>query len=72
MAIPIEEVEQAARAVISHKGYPYSQTEFNCVYYNVLADLQKKGATKEQLQKFEQLVNNAPIRGGHFNSYSGD
>ena len=72
MKVSDEEVTKSANAVISYKGYPYSQTEFNSVYYNVLAELQKKGATQEQLQKFEQLVNSAPIRGGHFNSYSGD
>ena len=72
MKVSDEEVVHAAKKVIEYKGYPYSQTEFNFAYYNALAYLQSKGATQEQLQKFEQLVNSAPIRGGHFNSYSGD
>ncbi|MEK7590269.1 MAG: hypothetical protein AAB454_01000 [Patescibacteria group bacterium] len=67
-----DEVKRAAKAVIFYKGYPYSQTEFNFNYYNAISYLKDKGATSEQIREFAKLVHDAPIRGGHFNSYSGD
>lgn len=72
MVVSHVDVINAANEAISHKGYPYSRTEFDCVYYLALSNLLVQGATKEQIQAFKKLVDNAPIKSGRFNNYSGD
>ena len=66
------EVEKIIKAIIGYKGYPWSYTEFERYKNEALNDLRKKGATKEQIEKFKNTVESAPIRNGRFNSYSGD
>lgn len=72
MVVSRVDVINAADEAISHKGYPYSRTEFDCVYHLALNNLSAQGATKEQIQAFKKLVNDAPIKSGRFNNYSGD
>jgi hydroxymethylpyrimidine pyrophosphatase-like HAD family hydrolase len=67
-----ERVQGAAASVASYKGRPWSQTEYNMAYSNTLESLKKDGATKAQLELFEKLCAEAPIRGGSFNPWSGD
>lgn len=67
-----EDIRSTASYVISYKGRPWSSTEFNSVYYPALESLKAKGATKAQIELFEKLVNDAPVRGGGFNPWSGD
>ena len=67
-----KQVRQAADRVISHKGLPYSQSEFNMAHTNAWNWLKKNGATKRQMNLFEKLVKEAPTKGGRFNCYSGD
>lgn len=66
------DVERAAQGVISYKGRPWSQTEYNMGYYNTLENLQKRGATEAQLERFKKLCDEAPVKGGGFNPWSGD
>jgi len=72
MQVSDDEIKSVAKEVIYYKGQPYSQTEFNFTYVNALYYLENKGATQKQIQEFEKLVEDAPIKGGHFNRYSGD
>ncbi|UPT75804.1 MAG: hypothetical protein M0D55_09095 [Elusimicrobiota bacterium] len=67
-----DDVRSAAAGVISMKGRPWSQTEFNASYYPALENLKRRGATKAQVALFEKLVADAPIKGGSFNPWSGD
>jgi len=66
------DVRARASAVMAYKGYPWSQTEYNSVYYPALESLKSGGATAEQLALFERLCAEAPLRGGRFNPWSGD
>lgn len=66
------DVESAARSVISYKGRPWSQTEYNMGYYNALENLEKRGASAAQLERFKKLCDEAPVKGGGFNPWSGD
>lgn len=67
-----ERVTGAANSVISYKGRPWSNTEYNMAYYTTLESLKKAGATPAQVALFEKLCADAPIRGGSFNPWSGD
>jgi hypothetical protein len=66
------DIEKAAEGVISSKGRPWSQTEYNMGYYNTLENLKKRGATEEQLERFKKLCDDAPVKNGGFNPWSGD
>ncbi len=66
------EVLEAAEMVIDQKGWPWSKTEFNSAVYGMRSAIIKKGAIKAQLDKFDCLISEAPIKGGKFNPYSGD
>lgn len=66
------EVEESARYVISRKGGAYSFTEFNCAFIVARQRLINMAASDEQIAKFEELVQNAPVKGGKFNAYRRD
>lgn len=65
-------IESAARSVASYKGRPWSSTEYNMNYSLTLDSLRKQGATEEQLQRFRDLADAAPVKAGGFNPWSGD
>lgn len=65
-------VRAAAAHVIAFKGRPWSSTEYNSVYYPELERLKAEGATQEQIALFMKLCDEAPIKGGRFNPWSGD
>ncbi|MBI4679219.1 MAG: hypothetical protein HY748_16715 [Elusimicrobia bacterium] len=65
-------VRSAATGAASYKGRPWSSTEYNAAYAMAYADLERRGATPSQLQLFEKLCDEAPVRGGGFNPWSGD
>ena len=67
-----DEIRASASSVISYKGRPWSQTEYNMGYYNTLESLKTRGATKVQLALYEKLCADAPVKGGSFNPWSGD
>ena len=67
-----DDVRLRAEGVVKQKGYPWSETEFNCHLVETRRNLKRGGATKEQMEEFDRLVREAPIRRGHFNRYSGD
>ncbi|MBI5624747.1 MAG: hypothetical protein HY924_13290 [Elusimicrobia bacterium] len=66
------EVEASARGAASYKGRPWSSTEYNMNYSMTEWNLVERGATKAQLEKFRKLCDEAPVRGGGFNPWSGD
>lgn len=66
------DIEASARSVVSSKGRPWSQTEYNVGYYTTLSYLKEHGATKRQIALYEKLCADAPIKGGSFNPWSGD
>ena len=55
-----------------NKTSTYSASEFNQDQYYAEQSLLKDGATAAQLELFRKIVQDAPIRGGRFNPYSGD
>lgn len=65
-------VERAADYAIGHKGMPWSMTEFEMVKATTEWDLDRRGATPEQLARYRELVNAADVKGGRFNPWSGD
>jgi hypothetical protein len=67
-----EQIQSAARGVASYKGRPWSSTEYNMNYGMTYWSLEERGATPEQLKLFEKLCDEAPVRGGGFNPWSGD
>ncbi|MDD5628155.1 MAG: hypothetical protein PHU21_03760, partial [Elusimicrobia bacterium] len=67
-----EQIRSAARGVASYKGRPWSSTEYNMAYGTTYWSLEERGATSEQLQLFEKLCDEAPVRAGGFNPWSGD
>jgi len=76
-AIPVgsvedEDVRSAAQGAISHKGRPWSSSEYGMVYGMGYSDLLLRGATAAQLKLFSDLCAAAPVRGGGFNPWSGD
>lgn len=71
-SLPDEAVEASARGTASHKGRPWSQTEYNLVWSMGYDGLVKAGATQAQMARYEKLCADAPVRGGSFNPWSGD
>ncbi|MBI5242016.1 MAG: hypothetical protein HY926_16200 [Elusimicrobia bacterium] len=67
-----EQIRSAAKGVASYKGRPWSATEYNMNYGMTYWSLEERGATPEQLKLFEELCDQAPVRGGGFNPWSGD
>ncbi|MDO8516053.1 MAG: hypothetical protein Q7S28_02265 [bacterium] len=67
-----EEVKKAVERAASYKGGTWSFTEFNLKTYEIKRELSLRGATEAQIDRFEEFVKKAPIRGGGFNPYSGD
>ena len=67
-----EHIQSAAKGVASYKGRPWSSTEYNMAYGTTYWSLEERGATPEQLKLFEKLCDEAPVRGGGFNPWSGD
>ncbi|MBI5209620.1 MAG: hypothetical protein HY927_06550 [Elusimicrobia bacterium] len=67
-----KDVEGAATGVASYKGRPWSSTEYNLVYHQAYMGLVARGATRAQLELFGRLCDEAPMRGGGFNPWSGD
>ncbi len=67
-----QKIKDLTSHVILFKGRPWSETEFKAMVAAVHDQLMEDGATKEQLQKFNQLIKTAPIIGGSFNTWSGD
>jgi hypothetical protein len=67
-----EHIKSAAQSVASHKGQPWSQTEYNMVHGTTYWSLEEQGATPEQLDLFNKLCDEAPILAGGFNPWSGD
>ena len=67
-----EQIQSAARGTASYKGRPWSSTEYNMNYGMTYWYLEERGATSEQLKEFERLCDEAPVRAGGFNPWSGD
>ena len=67
-----DEIDAAAQAVVSYKGGIWSQSEYDGGYFNAADDLRKRGATKEQMERFKKLCDEAPIIDGRFNRWAGD
>jgi hypothetical protein len=67
-----EQIQSAAKGVESYKGRPWSSTEYNMAYGTTYWSLEERGSTPEQLKLFEKLCDEAPVRGGGFNPWSGD
>jgi len=67
-----QQIEASAKGVASYKGRPWSSTEYNMNYSMSYSYLEMAGATQAQLQKFSDLCDAAPVRGGGFNPWSGD
>jgi len=67
-----EAVRSAAAGTASYKGRPWSSTEYSMNWYYAYRGLKLRGATPEQLELFEKLTAEAPVRGGGFNPWSGD
>lgn len=67
-----EAIKSAASGVASYKGRPWSSTEYNMAYGTTYWNLEERGATAGQLKLFEMLCDEAPVRGGGFNPWSGD
>ena len=67
-----DEIAQAAKSVIASKGGIWSRTEYSMGYSNSIANLTKRGATKEQIARFRKLCDDAPVINGRFNPWSGD
>ncbi|MCX5795248.1 MAG: hypothetical protein NTY77_07140 [Elusimicrobia bacterium] len=67
-----EQIRSAAKGVESYKGRPWSSTEYNMAYGTTYWGLEERGATPEQLKLFEKLCDEAPVRAGGFNPWSGD
>lgn len=65
-------VRASANGVASHKGRPWSQTEYNAAWAYAYDGLRREGATRAQLELFEKLTGEAPVLGGGFNPWSGD
>lgn len=72
MKVANAQVEFWAKQAVIAKGSPWSQTEFMANCSSIRHCLQKDGATDKQLALFDKLVDEAPTKGGRFNSYSGD
>ena len=66
------DVEAAARGAASYKGMPWSNTEYSMSQYGYESGLRKAGATFAQIRLFHKLCDEAPIKGGRFNPWSGD
>lgn len=54
-----------------YKGYPYSETEFNCESAQIGWKLEEKhGPVMAKI--YEYLLAQMPVENGRFNQYSGD
>lgn len=67
-----ETVRKMAEHVSLFKGRPWSWSEFNATKSTVRHHLAEEGASKEQLEEFDRIIEKAPIVGGSFNAWSGD
>lgn len=67
-----EQVRGYARGTASHKGRPWSSTEYNMSYAMGYDALAAAGATEAQLALYRELCDAAPVQGGGFNPWSGD
>lgn len=72
MAVSKKVLGKAINDVVCKKGHPYSKSEFNGICFEKEEKLKKAGATKKQIEHFNDEINKAPIIGGRFNKYSGD
>ncbi|MBS2039255.1 hypothetical protein JST97_30000 [bacterium] len=64
-------VASAKASLASQKGYPWSQTEYNCALASVMDHLASQhgdAAAQELMRQMESV----PVRGGRFNPWSGD
>lgn len=68
----IDPVLFAAQRVIDQKGFPWSETEFENAREVWRGELERGGASAEELERYDKLIADAPVRGGRFNRYSGD
>lgn len=71
-AVSDEQVRGYARGTASHKGRPWSSTEYNMSYAMGYDALEAAGATEAQLALYRELCDAAPVLGGGFNPWSGD
>ncbi len=67
-----QEVLALAAGVIFHKGYPWSETEYNSFLSPAADKLAEEGASFEQMILFFKTCREAPVKQGRFNSWSGD
>ena len=67
-----DSIRASAQGVASYKGRPWSSTEYNLNYAMGYDGLERRGATPQQLDLFRKLCDEAPMRGGGFNPWSGD
>ena len=71
-SVPDAQVQSMSRGTISHKGRPWSQTEYNMVYGMGEHYLEVAGATEAQLKAYRDACDAAPVGPGGFNPWSGD
>lgn len=71
-ALSEDELTSAARSAVSHKGGIWSETEYTAQRSTIYRRLAMRGATPEQLERFDKLCDAAPVNGGRFNPWSGD
>ncbi|MFH1724360.1 MAG: hypothetical protein ABII00_07040 [Elusimicrobiota bacterium] len=67
-----EEIDGAVRSAVSQKGRPWSESEYSAAYYMTKRGLTLRGATRAQLEEYAKRCDEAPVRGGGFNPWSGD
>lgn len=70
--VSVARIEAAAKSVASYKGRPWSQTEYNMSESMTGDSLRRDGASPAQMRLFQKLCDEAPVRGGGFNPWSGD
>jgi hypothetical protein len=71
-ALSEDELTSAARSAVAHKGGVWSETEYTAQRSMIYWRLAMRGATPEQLERFDKLCDAAPVVGGRFNPWSGD
>lgn len=66
------EIAAAVKSVIAYKGRPWTVSEYNAEAYYAAISLREKGASAEQVKRFQRMIDEAPARNGGFKLASGD
>jgi hypothetical protein len=64
-------IESARDGLAHYKGQPWSYTEYNCALASSMDHLAQKYGDAAA-QELLRLMDSVPVRGGRFNSWSGD